>query len=137
HAWISSPNRCQRRPPDASVRSWLRRLPATECEGPKVRRLAAGGSWIRTFGSAPDIQWFRGLVRVGADRSQARQLSREVAARPNDRVRGRPFGEPALMLNQAARPRAAALSAMRAAKSQPEPGRPGSRSPQVKCRGGG
>src|SRR5262249_43184055 len=54
------------------------------------------------------------LVRVGADRSYARRLSRAVAARSTYRVRGRPFEEPQLTLDQAARPRGGALSAMRA-----------------------
>src|SRR5690242_3606236 len=62
--------------------------------------------WIRTFVPRPIFNGFESSVRVGADRSQARRLSRAIAARSSDRVRGGPFEEPPLTLNQAVRPRA-------------------------------
>jgi hypothetical protein len=42
-------------------------------QGPKVRRLPAGGEWIRTSSSARDRQRFRGFGRLGADRPSARR----------------------------------------------------------------
>src|SRR5262249_45985844 len=63
----------------------------------------------------PIFNGFEASSELGPnERSYARRLSRAVAVRPTDRVRGRPFGEPPLTLNRAARPRAGALSARRA-----------------------
>ena len=45
----------------------------------RVRRLTAGGEWIRTIGSAPNSQPFRALVGDRADRPSARWCTRAVA----------------------------------------------------------
>jgi hypothetical protein len=67
----------------------------------KVRRLPAGGKWIRTSGSAPCGLRLRDVVQDGGDRSSARRRhpsSLRLAGRgKSDRIVGGAFDEQPIM----------------------------------------